>query len=146
VFSQHFSRFRIFGFGAGRGGVVPLATAEHRLIPVATVPQSSRSRCPARGSGWVVRVLVRRGGVAVPRRNIEDRQLERDVVTPGRLALSKRETADALGVSVDFLEEHVMSDLRIVRCGRRRLIPVREIERWLDEHASRVLDDERRLG
>lgn len=35
----------------------------------------------------------------------------------GRLALSKREAADALGVSVDFLEEHVMHELRIVRRG-----------------------------
>lgn len=62
----------------------------------------------------------------------------------GRLALSKREAADALGVSVDFLEEHVMHELRIVRRGRRRLIPVRELERWLDANAARVLQRERR--
>jgi excisionase family DNA binding protein len=58
---------------------------------------------------------------------------------PGRLALSKAEAAEALGVSVDFLEDHVMDDLRIVRRGRRRLIPVRELERWLSENAARVL-------
>jgi hypothetical protein len=56
-----------------------------------------------------------------------------------RLALSKREAAEALGVSVDFLEEHVLMDVRVVRCGRRRLIPVCELERWLDAHASRTL-------
>ena len=56
-----------------------------------------------------------------------------------RLALSKNEAADALGVSVDFLECHVMHELRIVRCGRRRLIPVGELERWLDENATRAL-------
>lgn len=61
-------------------------------------------------------------------------------VSPGRLALSKRETAEALGVSVDSLEEHVMHDLRVVRLGRRRLIPVRELERWLDESAMRALE------
>ncbi len=47
---------------------------------------------------------------------------------PGRLALSKCEVGEALGVSVDFLEEHVMHELRVVRRGRRRLIPVRELE------------------
>jgi excisionase family DNA binding protein len=56
-----------------------------------------------------------------------------------RLAFSKSEAAHALGVSVDFLEEHVMHELRIVRRGRRRLIPVRELERWLDANAAFVL-------
>jgi excisionase family DNA binding protein len=57
---------------------------------------------------------------------------------PSRLALSKIEAADALGVSVDFLEGHVMHELRIVRRGRRRLIPVGELERWLEENATRA--------
>jgi excisionase family DNA binding protein len=57
---------------------------------------------------------------------------------PRRLALSKSEAAAALGVSVDFLECHVMAELRIVRCGRRRLIPLGELERWLDENATRA--------
>jgi excisionase family DNA binding protein len=58
---------------------------------------------------------------------------------PGRLALSKAEAAAALGVSVDFFEQHVMPELRIVRRGRRRLIPLAELERWLGENASKVL-------
>jgi hypothetical protein len=36
-----------------------------------------------------------------------------------------------------------MHELCVVRRGRRRLIPVRELERWLDENAARVLDAER---
>ena len=56
-----------------------------------------------------------------------------------RLALSKSEAAEALGVSVDFLEDHVLAELRVVRVGRRRLIPVAELERWLAEHAERTL-------
>src|SRR5437588_13129701 len=44
-----------------------------------------------------------------------------------RLALSKREGAQSLGVSLDFFEGHVMHELRIVRRGRRRLIPVAEL-------------------
>jgi excisionase family DNA binding protein len=57
-----------------------------------------------------------------------------------RLALSKVEAADALGISVDFLEDHVMHELRVVRKGRRRLIPVKELERWMDEQATKALD------
>jgi excisionase family DNA binding protein len=53
-----------------------------------------------------------------------------------RLSLSKREAAEALGVSVDFFDEHIAHELRMVRLGRRRLIPVRELERWLDQHAD----------
>jgi len=56
-----------------------------------------------------------------------------------RLALSKREASDALRVSVDFFEEHVMHELRIVRRGRRRLIPVRELARWLEASAELTL-------
>lgn len=56
-----------------------------------------------------------------------------------RLALSKAEAAEALGVSVDFLEEHVMHELRVVRRGRRRLIPITELQRWLDASAARTV-------
>lgn len=76
----------------------------------------------------------------------ETRKRAERPVSPGRLALSKRETAEALGVSVDFLEEHVMHELRVVRRGRRRLIPVRELERWLEESAMRALEADRHLG
>lgn len=55
-----------------------------------------------------------------------------------RLSLSKQEAADALGVSIDFFDEHIAHELRMVRRGRRRLIPVRELERWLDRHADGI--------
>jgi hypothetical protein len=60
-----------------------------------------------------------------------------------RLALSKAEAAASLGVSVDFFDEHVAPELRIVQRGRRRLVPLREIERWLEANAARAL---KRLG
>lgn len=53
-----------------------------------------------------------------------------------RLALSKREAAEGLGVSVDFFDEQIAHELRMVRRGRRRMVPVRELERWLDTHAD----------
>ena len=64
---------------------------------------------------------------------------EPDRGRPGRLAITKAEAADSLGVSVDFLERHVMPELRVVRRGRRRLIPLGELERWLDENAEPAL-------
>jgi excisionase family DNA binding protein len=57
-----------------------------------------------------------------------------------RLALSPDEAAHALGVSRDYLDEHVMGELRIVRLGRRKLIPIAELERWLDRSAALTLD------
>lgn len=62
------------------------------------------------------------------------------VPAPPRLALTKSEAAMALGVSVDFFEEHVMHELRIVRRGRRRLIPLSELQRWLDDSAQRTVE------
>jgi len=56
--------------------------------------------------------------------------------------VSKLEAAEALGVSVDFLEEHVLHELRIVRRGRRRLIPIAELSRWMETNAHRTLGGE----
>lgn len=60
-----------------------------------------------------------------------------------RLALSPEEAARALGVSRDFFDEHVLPELRVVRRGRRRLVPVTEIERWLATSAALTLASER---
>jgi hypothetical protein len=56
-----------------------------------------------------------------------------------RLALSKLEAAQALGVSRDFLEEHVWPELRIVRRGRLSFVAVTELQRWLDKEAARTI-------
>ncbi|MGH2857538.1 MAG: hypothetical protein ACRDMJ_08630 [Solirubrobacteraceae bacterium] len=61
--------------------------------------------------------------------------------TVPRLALSKVEAARTLGVSVDFLENHVLHDLRMVRRGRRLLIPIAELQRWIEHNAHRTLGD-----
>jgi hypothetical protein len=58
---------------------------------------------------------------------------------PGRLAVTRAEAARALGVSINSFERHVQPELRIVRRGKLRLIPVREIERWLEENAEWTL-------
>lgn len=60
-----------------------------------------------------------------------------------RLALSLDEAAEALSVSRDFFDEHVRDELRVIRRGRRRLVPVRELERWLERNAALALEAER---
>jgi len=44
-----------------------------------------------------------------------------------------------LSISRDLFDKHVSHQLRIVRLGRRKLIPVRELERWLEREATSVL-------
>ncbi|MGH2745809.1 MAG: hypothetical protein ACRDN8_25630, partial [Thermoleophilaceae bacterium] len=64
----------------------------------------------------------------------------RQLAPAHRLAVTRAEAARALGVSINSFERHVQPELRIVRRGKLRLIPVREIERWLDENAQLVLE------
>ena len=55
-----------------------------------------------------------------------------------RLSIGPSEAAQMLGVSRDFFDEHVKPELRIIRRGRKTiLIPVAELERWVDESAAR---------
>ena len=56
-----------------------------------------------------------------------------------RLSVSSPdEAAEMLGVSRDYLDEHVLCELRTVRRGRRVLIALTELERWLDRSAARA--------
>ena len=57
-----------------------------------------------------------------------------------RLALTPVEAAEALGVSRDFYDEHVAPELRLVRRGRKVLVAVSELERWLGREASLTLE------
>ncbi len=56
-----------------------------------------------------------------------------------RLALSPDEAAASLGVGRDYFDEHVAHEIRIVRRGRRKLVPTGELERWLDRSAGMTL-------
>jgi hypothetical protein len=46
-------------------------------------------------------------------------------------------------MSIDSFERYVQPELRLVRRGKLRLVPVAEIERWLAANASRALDSGR---
>jgi excisionase family DNA binding protein len=56
------------------------------------------------------------------------------------LALSPVEASEALGVSRDFFDEHIAPELKMVRKGRRRLVALRELERWLEREAARAVE------
>ena len=58
-----------------------------------------------------------------------------------RVTLTKSEAAAALGISVDSFGRHVQPELRLIRRGRMRLIPVSELERWVAENATLTLNE-----
>jgi hypothetical protein len=64
----------------------------------------------------------------------------RSVAAVPRLALSVEEACAALGCSWDFWREHIAPELRVVRRGRRKLVAVRELERWLERAAEGLLE------
>lgn len=56
--------------------------------------------------------------------------------SPPRLGLTVEEAAEAVGMSESSFKRHVQPELRIVRRGSLRIIPVPEIERWLETNAT----------
>ena len=55
------------------------------------------------------------------------------------LALSLAGAASALGVSEDHFAAHVKPELKVIRRGRRQLVAVAELRRWLDRAGERTL-------
>ena len=63
-------------------------------------------------------------------------------LTSARLAFRVGEAAQVIGVSDDFFSEHIAGELRCVRRGRLKLYPLRELERWLNENAMYVVEEQ----
>ena len=55
------------------------------------------------------------------------------------LALTPAEAAAAIGVGPDFFDADIRPELRLIRRGRKVLVPVSELERWVAENAERPL-------
>lgn len=91
---------------------------------------------PAIGRGPRAEIDPRAGGGA-PRARQRSRALL-------RLGLTRREAADALGMSLNSFERHVQPHIRLVRTGKLRIVPIKELERWLEENARLTLESERR--
>jgi hypothetical protein len=63
----------------------------------------------------------------------------RKELPPLRLALSPDEAAAALGISRDYLDEHISPELKWVRRGRRKIVSITELQRWLDRASAKTL-------
>ena len=53
-----------------------------------------------------------------------------------RVALSRQEAALSLGMSLDSFERHVQPELKLIRKGKLRLIPLVELQRWAIDNAE----------
>lgn len=56
-----------------------------------------------------------------------------------RVSLTREEAAQSLGISLDSFERYVQGELRIVRRGRLRLVPFRDLEHWVEINAERPI-------
>lgn len=56
-----------------------------------------------------------------------------------RVAVTREQAADSLGMSLDSFERHVQPEVRIIRRGRMRLVAIAELERWADEAGERTI-------
>jgi hypothetical protein len=56
------------------------------------------------------------------------------------LALRPEQAAQALGVSRSFFFAEILPELRVVRRGRLRLVPLRSLEEWIERNSARAVD------
>ena len=77
-------------------------------------------------------------GVAAPRAGagVTRRMFGRRVP---RVALTPAEAAESIGCSAEFFREHVDFELRWIRRGRKRFVPIVELERWAEANAEATL-------
>jgi len=54
--------------------------------------------------------------------------------------VTREEAAEMLAMSLRHFERFVQPHVRIVRVGRRRLVPVIELQRWAEERAECATD------
>lgn len=57
-----------------------------------------------------------------------------------RIALTIPEASASLGIGVDFFNENIRHELKMIRRGSKVLVPVAELERWAEANAERVLN------
>jgi hypothetical protein len=63
-----------------------------------------------------------------------------------RLALTRREPPEALGISVESFARYVQPEVKMVRRGSLRLFPISDLERWLKENGSSMVEDLSKRG
>jgi hypothetical protein len=63
-----------------------------------------------------------------------------------RLALTVAKAAEALSASRDFFDQHIRDELRVVRRGRKSLVPIQELEPWFEHNAALTVEIDRRCS
>jgi hypothetical protein len=61
------------------------------------------------------------------------------VISLSPVAVSRETAACALGMSLSSFEVHVQPEIKLIRRGKLRLVPVRELEAWCERNAERTL-------
>jgi len=57
------------------------------------------------------------------------------------IAVTREQAAAALGMSLDAFEQRVQPFVRLLPNGRRRLVPVAELRRYVEEHVELPIAD-----
>jgi excisionase family DNA binding protein len=55
-----------------------------------------------------------------------------------RLALTPAEAAYCVGVGRSFFYSQILPELRVVRRGRKTLVPIAELDRWLSRNLAHI--------
>jgi excisionase family DNA binding protein len=58
-------------------------------------------------------------------------------------AMTRQEAADSLGISLDTFERYIQPELRVLRIGRKVLVPMVELDAWIDKNAALTLPPRR---
>jgi hypothetical protein len=67
------------------------------------------------------------------------KQTNRPPQTIPRYALTRREAAASLGMSVDTFERKVQPVIKVITCGQLVLVPPTEVERWVRDNARHLI-------
>jgi hypothetical protein len=65
--------------------------------------------------------------------------VNRITISTPAIAVSRETAAEMVGMSIDSFERYVQSEVKIIRRGKLRLIPVDELRRWAEANAERTL-------
>jgi hypothetical protein len=57
-----------------------------------------------------------------------------------RVALTREEAAASLGIGLTTFKQRVQPHLRLVRIGTVVMVPLTELQRFLDNHAERLIE------
>jgi hypothetical protein len=57
-----------------------------------------------------------------------------------RIALTREEAAESLGLSLSSFERHVQPYVPVIRRGKLRLFRIADLERWCETNAETTLE------